>query len=291
MKSHHMNQLALGLATLAVVVAYGPAATVHAETTTTFSTGKSDTAVKTTNFTEGTVANKATENEVPVFSEDGKVVTINGKQYDTATFVANAKAEKAKVEADQSKAKLASEKDVKADAMVACYDGLTKEYLATVRVPATLYTSSPYNVITDISNLDDNTELEVVTYGDDMRKYIDRNSEMPGYSYQQAAMSYCYSTTIKNLKYCYNKDTGKYEISTSTYLGSANGTKVDGWHKARPTELQWYTWSWYYYYNSKCQTGWQKIDGTWYYFYSDGEMAYNTTIGGYTLNASGAMVG
>jgi len=38
------------------------------------------------------------------------------------------------------------------------------------------------------------------------------------------------------------------------------------------------------------QTGWKSIGGKWYYFYSSGEMAANTTINGYTLSASGAMV-
>ena len=36
---------------------------------------------------------------------------------------------------------------------------------------------------------------------------------------------------------------------------------------------------------------WLKIDGAWYYFYSDGYMAANTTVDGYKVNASGAWVG
>lgn len=35
-------------------------------------------------------------------------------------------------------------------------------------------------------------------------------------------------------------------------------------------------------------TGWRLIDRNWYYFYSNGYMAYNTTIDGYTLNTDGA---
>ena len=37
-------------------------------------------------------------------------------------------------------------------------------------------------------------------------------------------------------------------------------------------------------------TGWQKIAGKWYYFYSDGAMAANTTIGGYRLGMDGAWI-
>ena len=34
--------------------------------------------------------------------------------------------------------------------------------------------------------------------------------------------------------------------------------------------------------------GWKQIDGKWYYFYSDGSMAVNTTIDGYTIGPDGA---
>ena len=34
--------------------------------------------------------------------------------------------------------------------------------------------------------------------------------------------------------------------------------------------------------------GWKKIDGKWYYFYTDGTMAVNTTIDGYTIGSDGA---
>jgi glucan-binding YG repeat protein len=48
---------------------------------------------------------------------------------------------------------------------------------------------------------------------------------------------------------------------------------------------------WYYFNNSGVMlTGWKLIDGKWYYFYGTGEMATNTTVDGYTLSASGAMV-
>ena len=34
--------------------------------------------------------------------------------------------------------------------------------------------------------------------------------------------------------------------------------------------------------------GWKQIDGKWYYFYTDGTMAVNTTIDGYTIGSDGA---
>ena len=33
--------------------------------------------------------------------------------------------------------------------------------------------------------------------------------------------------------------------------------------------------------------GWKQIDGKWYYFYTDGTMAVNTTIDGYTIGSDG----
>ena len=34
--------------------------------------------------------------------------------------------------------------------------------------------------------------------------------------------------------------------------------------------------------------GWKQINGKWYYFYTDGTMAVNTTIDGYTIGSDGA---
>lgn len=46
--------------------------------------------------------------------------------------------------------------------------------------------------------------------------------------------------------------------------------------------------NWWYSQGDSYLTGWQYIDGNWYYFYSDGWMAKDTTIGGYYLNSQGA---
>lgn len=45
---------------------------------------------------------------------------------------------------------------------------------------------------------------------------------------------------------------------------------------------------WYTEENSSYATGWRLIDRNWYYFYSDGYMAHDTSIDGYYLNSSGA---
>jgi len=45
---------------------------------------------------------------------------------------------------------------------------------------------------------------------------------------------------------------------------------------------------WWYTEGNSYATGWKVIRGNWYYFYSDGYMAKDITIGGYYLNSSGA---
>lgn len=47
---------------------------------------------------------------------------------------------------------------------------------------------------------------------------------------------------------------------------------------------------WWYTIGSSWATGWAKIDGKWYYFYSNGYMAHNTTIDGFKLGSDGAWV-
>lgn len=47
---------------------------------------------------------------------------------------------------------------------------------------------------------------------------------------------------------------------------------------------------WWYTEGSSYATGWRLIDGRWYYFYSNGYMASNTTIEGYRLGNNGSMI-
>lgn len=45
---------------------------------------------------------------------------------------------------------------------------------------------------------------------------------------------------------------------------------------------------WWYTEGNTWATGWRYINGNWYYFYSDGYMAHDTSIDGYYVNSSGA---
>jgi len=45
---------------------------------------------------------------------------------------------------------------------------------------------------------------------------------------------------------------------------------------------------WWYTEGNTWATGWRYINGNWYYFYSDGYMAHDTTIDRYYVNSSGA---
>lgn len=47
---------------------------------------------------------------------------------------------------------------------------------------------------------------------------------------------------------------------------------------------------WWYTEGNSYATGWRLIGGKWYYFYANGYMASNTTIDGYRLGSSGAMI-
>lgn len=60
------------------------------------------------------------------------------------------------------------------------------------------------------------------------------------------------------------------------------GVPVSGWKMVRG--------KWYYMDpDGVMQTGWVNDGNTWYYLNSDGSMAYNTWVGGYYLDWSGAM--
>lgn len=57
----------------------------------------------------------------------------------------------------------------------------------------------------------------------------------------------------------------------------------NGWYKASDNK-------WKYFKDGVLQTGWIYDNGKWYYCYSNGEMAHDTTIEGYTLGSSGAWI-
>lgn len=103
--------------------------------------------------------------------------------------------------------------------------------------------------------------------------------------------------SIKN-SWFYDKNYGKsYYLQTDAnmatgwlsydgnwyYLGSDGGKKT-GWQSVNG--------SWYYLdFEGKMKTGWiRDIDGRYYYLYSNGSMAYSTTINGYKLGTNGAWI-
>ena len=81
--------------------------------------------------------------------------------------------------------------------------------------------------------------------------------------------------------------TGSHVISGKTFYFSGSGAMLTGWRTDGPRR---------YYYrtvNDEGATGamaaneWMLIGNDWYYFYSDGRMAYNTVIDGYKIGADG----
>lgn len=81
---------------------------------------------------------------------------------------------------------------------------------------------------------------------------------------------------VKNTWY-YDRSLGK------NYYLQADGTMATDWLKLSD--------KWYYLgADGAMKTGWQLVNGSWYYLDTQGVMAYNTTIGGYKLGASGAWI-
>ena len=95
--------------------------------------------------------------------------------------------------------------------------------------------------------------------------------------------------TLKDGSWLYSADGITYAKSSwvndkgAWYYLNANGTMATGWVNDKGT--------WYYLNgNGSMATGWLNDNGTWYYLNGNGSMAANTTVDGYTLNASGAWV-
>ncbi len=74
------------------------------------------------------------------------------------------------------------------------------------------------------------------------------------------------------------------EVKGRWYYFGGNGSMKNGWIK--------YLNDWYYLDNDGAMvTGWKLIENEWYYFVPDnGKMAYNTTVEGFRLSSSGALV-
>ena len=78
--------------------------------------------------------------------------------------------------------------------------------------------------------------------------------------------------------------TGWLQLGNTWYYLQSWGGMVTGWQQVNG--------SWYYFqsWGGMVSNGWYWIGGSCYYFYNWGGMAANTTIDGYTVNASGAWV-
>ena len=78
--------------------------------------------------------------------------------------------------------------------------------------------------------------------------------------------------------------TGWLQLGSTWYYLQSWGGMATGWQQVNG--------SWYYFqsWGGMVSNGWYWIGGSCYYFYNWGGMAANTTIDGYTVNASGAWV-
>lgn len=77
--------------------------------------------------------------------------------------------------------------------------------------------------------------------------------------------------------------TGWVNDNGTWYYLNGSGAMVTGWVNDNGT--------WYYLKsNGAMATGWYQVGEKWYYSYANGALAVNTTIGGYTVNASGEWV-
>jgi len=78
--------------------------------------------------------------------------------------------------------------------------------------------------------------------------------------------------------------TGWIQTGGEWYFMKQSGAMQTGWLSQGG--------KWYYLNpgSGHMQTGWKAVGNKWYYFYSSGQMAGNTTIGGYKLDKSGAWV-
>jgi len=82
---------------------------------------------------------------------------------------------------------------------------------------------------------------------------------------------------------------GKDTVNTWFHLES-NGKMDTGWFKDTDG-------SWYFLCDGKdygalgvMKTGWQQVDGKWYYFNTNGVMVSNTVVEGYTLGSNGELI-
>jgi glucan-binding YG repeat protein len=103
-------------------------------------------------------------------------------------------------------------------------------------------------------------------------------------------------TQDTNGKWYYLKDNGdktrgwKLVDNKWYFFDNNSGVMVTGWFKDTDG-------SWYFLYEGKdygalgvMETGWKRVDSKWYYLNTNGIMASNTVVDGYTLGSDGAWI-
>jgi len=144
-------------------------------------------------------------------------------------------------------------------------------------------TNNSDNTVKNTNNNENNT-----TNAGESNKWVkvsDKWKYNDGYGKPIKNTWYYDSTYKKN--YYFNNDgnmvTGWLNLNNIWYYLNNDGAMEIGWKQVG--------YNWYYLnYDGKMQTGWFKdSDGKYYYFYeSTGDMAHDTTIGGYKLQSNGA---
>ena len=81
-------------------------------------------------------------------------------------------------------------------------------------------------------------------------------------------------------------------LALNPISASASSSWKSGSHWVNTNVNNWKSDSvgWWYTYADSYAKGWWKINGTWYYFNSDGYMAHDTVIDGYKLGSDGACI-
>ena len=81
----------------------------------------------------------------------------------------------------------------------------------------------------------------------------------------------------------YKRKTGFQTIDGKVYNLGDGGWLKEGWWQDKDDHYSWH----YTYPDSSVKEGWLNDGGNWYYIYSDGKMAKDTTINGYYVNSKG----
>lgn len=107
------------------------------------------------------------------------------------------------------------------------------------------------------------------------------------YYYQNGALKTGWVQASDNKWYYMNQSgvmqTGWKNINNKWYFMNSSGAMETGWSQVGG--------KWYFHNSSGAMlTGWIQTGGKWYFLNNNGDMAYNTTIGQYKLNSSGAWI-